>query len=288
MQLTDPHATAGTRRLVWLARDAETNPVGSAFLRLFDRNGQRHLAELEIRVHPAERRAGVGSRLLAAAVEAARADGRRCVLAAADGDSPGEHFLEAARFQRVLRLTYARLALADADLAALQVTVGRPRPGYRLVEWDGTVPDALAVSFAASRTAMDDMPMDDVDQGRVEWDVARVRAVAATVARRGDLLHTVAAIDERDGSVAGFTEVVVPGAREGDAQHYGTGVLPKHRRRGLARWMKADQILRLRDRHPRLTGLVTDTADSNTPMRTINDALGYVATHRSCEYQLNL
>ncbi|MFD6620255.1 GNAT family N-acetyltransferase, partial [Streptomyces albidoflavus] len=62
--LDDPHATAGTRRLVWLAQDADDNPVGSAFLRLFDRDGQRHLAELTLRVHPAERRAGTGTELL--------------------------------------------------------------------------------------------------------------------------------------------------------------------------------------------------------------------------------
>ncbi|MFI0239999.1 GNAT family N-acetyltransferase [Streptomyces sp. NPDC016845] len=286
--LVDPHATAGTRRLAWLARDADDNPVGTAFLRLFDREGQRHLAELTLRVHPAERRAGIGTGLLAAAVEAARTDGRRSLLAGADGDSPGELFLAARKFRRVLRLTYTRLVLADADRRALATTAGRPCPGYRLTEWDGTVPDGLAESFAAARRAMDDMPMDDADYGHVEWDVERVRAVAEAVADRGDLLHTVAALDERDGSVAGFTELVVPGSREGDGRHYGTGVLPGHRGKGLARWMKADQILRLRARHPELTGLVTDTADSNRPMRAVNDALGYVPTHRSCEYQLDL
>ena len=37
-----------------------------------------------------------------------------------------------------------------------------------------------------------------------------------------------------------------------------------------------------------LAGLVTDTADSNTHMRRINDALGYAPTHRALEYQLDL
>lgn len=286
--LTDPQATADTRRQAWLAQDADGNPVGTAFLRLFDRDGQRHLAELVVRVHPAERRRGTGSLLLRAAVDAAREDGRRSVLASADGDSPGELFLTARGFRRVLRLTYTRLALADADPAALGATAGRPHPGYRLTGWDGTVPDELAASFTVARGAMDDMPMDDVDYGHVEWDEERVRAVAEAVADRGDLLHTVAAIDESDGSVAGFSELVVPGDGAGDAQHYGTGVLPAHRGRGLAGWMKADQILQVRERHPGLTGLLTDTADSNRAMRAVNDALGYVPTHRSCEFQLDL
>jgi hypothetical protein len=52
--------------------------------------------------------------------------------------------------------------------------------------------------------------------------------------------------------------------------------------------MKAEAVLRARDRHPKLGGLLTDTADSNTPMRAVNDGLGYVPTHRTYEYQLDL
>ncbi|MFF1808247.1 GNAT family N-acetyltransferase [Streptomyces sp. NPDC058251] len=59
--LTDPEPTPSSRRLAWLAAGTEGAPVGSAFLRLFTKEGQEHLAELEIAVHPAERRQGVGS-----------------------------------------------------------------------------------------------------------------------------------------------------------------------------------------------------------------------------------
>ncbi|GGV94946.1 hypothetical protein GCM10015535_61320 [Streptomyces gelaticus] len=161
-------------------------------------------------------------------------------------------------------------------------------PGYRLTSWEGTVPDELAPTFAASRRAMDDMPMDDTDFGTVTWDVDRVRSAAAAVAARGDLLHTVAAVDESDATIVGFTELVVPGDGKGDAQHYGTGVLPEHRGHGLGRWMKARSILRARESHPGLEGLLTDTADSNTHMRRINDEFGYEPTHKSVEYQLDL
>ncbi|MEV8457405.1 GNAT family N-acetyltransferase [Streptomyces sp. NPDC052095] len=286
--LTDPAPSPGGHRLAWLAADSSGTPLGSAFLRVFTREGQDHLAELDIQVHPAERRAGVGSRLLDAAVAAARGAGRRSVLAQARADSPGDHFLRAAGARAVLTLTYARLALADADVEALRRTAGQPRPGYRLVSWHGTVPDGLAETFARSRRAMDDMPMDDTDFGTVVWDVDRVRSAAAAVAARGDLLHTVAAVDTADSTIVGFTELVVPGDGTGDAQHYGTGVLPEHRGHGLARWMKAESVLRARKDHPALEGLLTDTADSNTPMRRVNDALGYRPTHRSVEYQLDL
>jgi GNAT superfamily N-acetyltransferase len=98
----------------------------------------------------------------------------------------------------------------------------------------------------------------------------------------------VVAVDDTDGSIAGFTELVVPGDGTGDAQNYGTGVLPEHRGHGLGRWMKAESIRQARSRYPRLDGLLTDTTEGNRPMRAINDALGYLPTHQTIEYQLDL
>jgi GNAT superfamily N-acetyltransferase len=285
--LTDPAHGAHSRRVAWLASDADSIPVGTAFLRLFG-GGQEHLAELTLHVHPVERRKGVGSRLLDTAVAAARDNARRRVSAQAQDGSPGDHFLPAHGFRKVLTLRFARLPLADVDAIALAEIVERPHPGYRLTSWQGTVPDALAQTFATSRRAMDDMPMDDTDYGTVAWDVDRVRAAAKAVEQRGDQLHTVVAIDTRDDSIAGFTELVVPGHGTGDGQHYGTGVLPEHRGHGLGRWMKAKSIRQAHRRYPDLGGLLTDTADSNTHMRHINDSLGYVPTHTTLQYQLDL
>ncbi|MEV0909655.1 GNAT family N-acetyltransferase [Streptomyces hokutonensis] len=286
--LVDPESGPSSRRLVWLAQDGDGVPVGSASLRLFLKEGQAHLGELELSVHAAERRQGIGTRLLEAATAAARAEGRRSILTQAQQGSPADEFLPARGFRPVLTLTYARLSLTDADLTTIGVHAQHTHPGYELTEWQGTVPAELALSYAESRSAMDDMPMQDTDYGTVTWDVERLVAAAEAVARRGELLHTVAAVDTTDGRVVGFSELVVPGDGRGDAQHYGTAVLPAHRGRGLARWMKAASIQRARQLHPLLAGLLTDTADGNAPMRAVNDALGYVPTHRAVEYQLDL
>ncbi|MER0481949.1 GNAT family N-acetyltransferase [Streptomyces sp. Edi2] len=286
--LTDPDTGAAHRRLAWLASDSDGTPVGSAFLRLYTTTGQDHLAALELHVHPAERRNRTGSRLLDAAVAAARRDGRRCIITEAEAGSPGDRFLPARGFRKVLPLIHTRLARTEADIPALTGIAERPHPGYRLASWEGMVPDDLAETFVASRHAMDDMPMGGTDFGTVAWDLDRVRAAVAAVEKRGDLLHTVVALDASDGSIAGFAELVVPGEGKGDGQHYGTGVLPGHRGHGLGRWMKAASILQALERHPALGGLLTDTADTNPHMRHINDALGYAPTHTTFEYQLDL
>ena len=230
----------------------------------------------------------MGSALLEAAAAAAREDGRRSIITQVAAQSPGDHFATARRFRRVLALIYSRLPLATADLAALTRIVDEPHPGYRLISWEGAVSDDLVASFVVARHAMDDMPMGSTDFGTVTWDSERVRAAAAAVQRRGEHLHTVAAVSVATGEIAGFSEFVVPGNGSDDAQHYGTGVLPEHRGHGLGRWMKAFAILDARRRHPRLGGLLTDTADSNVPMRRINDVLGYVPTHTRYEYQRDL
>ncbi|MEX1657450.1 GNAT family N-acetyltransferase [Streptomyces pseudovenezuelae] len=285
--LTDPRPAPASRRLAWLASGADGVPLGSAFLRLFTKEGQDHLAELRLAVHGTERRRGVGTRLLEAAVDAARTERRRSVIAEAEQDSPADLFLAARGFRQVLALTYTRLPLADVDRAAIDALLELPHPGYRLTEWEGTVPDALAQSFAHSRRAMDDMPMEGTDFGRVVWDVERVVAAAEAVARRGELLHTVAVVDA-DGGVVGFSELVVPGDGRGEGQHYGTAVLPEHRGLGLARWMKAAAVRHALARHPELAGLRTDTAAGNKPMQAVNASLGYVPTHQAVEYQLDL
>ncbi|MFI8389100.1 GNAT family N-acetyltransferase [Streptomyces sp. NPDC085540] len=285
--LTDPAHGAHSRRLAWLASDTDANPVGTAFLRLFD-GGQAHLAELTLHVHPVERRRGVGSQLLDTAVAAARDNTRRCVVAQAGAGSPGDQFLSARGFRKVLTLRYSRLPLADVDVPSLSEIIERPHSGYRLASWQGTVPDDLAQTFADSRRAMDDMPMEDTDHGTTTWDVDRVRAAAKAVEQRGDHLHTVVAIDTSTGQIAGFSELVVPGGGTGDAQHYGTGVLPEHRGHGLGRWMKAESIRQAHGHYPDLGGLLTDTADSNTHMRHISDSLGYLPTHTTLQYQLDL
>lgn len=285
--LADPDTAPAGRRLAWLASGTDGVPLGSAFLRLFTREGQTHLAELDVTVHPAERRQGVGAALLDAAIGAARRERRRAMIAQAPQRSPGSGFLAARGFREVLTLTYARLEPAGIDLDHLTRIAEQPHPGYCLTAWTGVVPTECAETYAASRRATDDMPMGDTDYGSVVWGVERVVAAAEVMAKHGDTLYTVAAVHASISAIVGFSELVLPGDGKGEGQHYGTAVLPEHRGHGLALWMKAAAILHAHSRHPEVA-LLTDTAAENTPMLRVNDALGYRPTHTAVEYQLDL
>jgi GNAT superfamily N-acetyltransferase len=278
--LTDPDYRPFSRRLVWLA--SGDHPVGSAYLRLNSKPTQQHLAEMELTVHPADRRQGIGSLLLDAALQGAAENEATTVLADATVGSAGDHFLAARGFTAGLRLVYTRLAMEDARPSATAIA------GYRLTSWAGVPPDGLIESFTVARAAMSDAPVGDISYGEEVWDVDRSRHVAEVVAQRGELLETVAVIDEASGQVVAYTELVVPGDGQGDAQHYGTVVVPAHRGRGLSRWLKAEQIRQTAVRHPKLAGLLTDTAATNHAMRRTNDALGYRETHQVDRYHLLL
>ncbi|NIK59455.1 GNAT family N-acetyltransferase [Kribbella shirazensis] len=279
--LTDPDYRPLSRRIAWLAAQGDGTPVGSAFLRLDSRKTHAHLAEFELNVHPAERGRGIGTQLLGAVVAGARDHDVRTVITDVDVDSAGDRFLQHHGFAIGMRLIYARLDLAQPTTAVPEV------PGYRLVCWEGVVPDDLVQSFTDARAGMNDAPSGTITTGVDAWDVERSRYAARVIEQRGDHLLVVAAMD-RPGHIVGFTEVVVPGDGKGDAQLYGTAVLPEHRGRGLALWMKAAQIQQTRRRFPDLDGLLTDTVDTNAAMRRTNDRLGYVPQYQIHRRKLDL
>ena len=266
--LTDPDFRPLSRRIAWLAARPDGTPVGSAFLRLDSRSTHAHLADFELNVHPAERRQGIGSTLLRAVAAGAQDHDVRTVIADVDVASAGDRFLRHHGFEVGLTLIYARLDLARPTPDVAEVA------GYRLVWWDGVVPDGLLQTFTDARAGMADAPSGTIATPVDVWDNERTRHAAQVIEQRGEHLSVVAALDHT-GRMAGFTEVVVPGDGKGDGQLYGTAVLPEHRGHGLALWMNAAQIHRTRHQFPDLDGLVTDTVDTNTAMRRTNERLGY-------------
>ncbi|MDX6354477.1 MAG: hypothetical protein QOF98_1380, partial [Streptomyces sp.] len=219
--------------------------------------------------------------------EAATDAGCRSLAAQVIVGTSGESFLATRDFLPVLRLSWLRLALDDVP-EHIRKLPELPHPGYRLTAWSGVVPDPLAASFTAARQGMADMPTGGVDFGPPEWDEDRVRAAAEVVARRGERLETVAALAEADGSVAGYTELVLPADGSAPAQQYDTAVLPAHRGHGLGLWIKAAMLRRVRAEHPETTEIQTDNADDNRHMLAVNTALGFRPQRRTVIYQLSL
>jgi len=269
------------RLVLWLVRRPGGDPTATAALRL--PAGPRPDAELDVVVHPAHRRMGTGSRLLATAAEAAAAEGCASVTARVPAGTPGEGFLATRGFLPVRRLTWQRLLLAEVPDRVVKLP-GVPHPGYRLSAWEGPPPPALADAFAAARAAMAGPPAG----GRQ----APHPGEPETAARRGERLLTVAALTGTDDQVAGYTRLVLPAAGQGPpaepARQLDTAVLPAHRGHGLGLWLKAAMLHRVREEQPAVTEITTGTAEDNRQLHALDAALGYRPLRRTVDYRLTL
>lgn len=284
-QLTKP--ALDSQQLRWLAAAPDGTVTGVAALRLFSSPGQDHLAELRLHVDPAHRRRGTGSQLLSAVVAACRTEDRRSLITETTAGGPGAAFCDRWGFRRALDLDHLVLDLSRVDQGRIDELCDAGRAGYRLAGWTGTVPVDLADAFAAAKGAMNDMPVGDLDYGTLRWDPDRVRAMAQVVSGRGDTLLTVSAVHD-DGTMAGYTEVVLPQGGAGWAVQYDTAVVPAHRGHGLGVWVKAAMLRRLRTEHPHVATIETDNAEDNVHMLAVNRRLGFEVAWRTHEYQLDL
>lgn len=300
----------GSRLALWLVHGSNDEGVATARLRLPAAEGSGRLASVDLTVHPAHRRMGMGSRLLATVVAAAREEGCRRLSTEVLAGTPGESFLATREFVPALRLTWQRLVLAEIPERIVKLP-DVPHPGYRLTAWEGAPPDALAESFAAARGAFADQPAGGLEAATTRWDAERVRMMAELAARRGERLLNHAAISEADGSVAGYTKLTLPaGVGEGSdggageagepgepadgsgagarAKQLDTAVVAAHRGHGLGLWLKSAMLRHLLDAHPEVTEVVTNTADDNRHMLAVNAALGFRPLRRTVAYQLRL
>ncbi|MBC3842495.1 GNAT family N-acetyltransferase [Streptacidiphilus sp. 4-A2] len=281
----------GGRTLRWLARDADGQAVGRAWLRLPEAGAVPGPARFRIEVHPGHRRQGVGSALLAALRAEAVAEGRPSLLVAAPAGTAAERALTAWGFAPGSELVRLRLRVADCDQAALRATVKAASEGYHLVRWQGVVPADLVAPYTEARNAMADMPGEGAGPARASWDEAWVRAMAEVAATRGDALLTVAALyldEQGQEAVAGFSEIVLKAGGGPSARQSDTAVVRAHRGRGLGLWVKAAMLQWLLGAHPEVAEVTTVCADSNRHMIAINEQLGFETAGRETEFRLPL
>jgi GNAT superfamily N-acetyltransferase len=158
------------------------------------------------------------------------------------------------------------------DLPAAELPEPRVPAGFRLLTWLGRVPDEHLPAYVAARPAMDDA--DDLEFP--DWTAETVRASEASLARRQREMRLTVAIDN-DGAIGSFTELRVSrGSTLGFTDD--TATVAARRLLGLARAVKLESLRRLRADHPEITVVSTSNAELNTPMRRLNESLGFRAT----------
>lgn len=259
----------------WLARE-RGSVVGAASAH-FPEAENSQLGLVEVVVHPAARRRGIGTAMLDALLPELRARGRTLV----EGwqilsGCTGERWATALGFRPVRTIVTQTLVLAGAPRSSWPA---KPPAGYRLHQWLGPAPDDLVEAYADARSAIHDAPIGESAFRPPDWTADRVREVEADLRRQHIEQRVVIAAHERTGIVAGLTEVIVHPHRPDHAYQGDTAVRPAHRGRGLGLCLKARMARWLLSDHPGLDRIQTTTSGDNTHMIRVNHQFGFTTSH---------
>jgi GNAT superfamily N-acetyltransferase len=268
-------------RELWLASD-QGSAVGWYRLLAPVRENLKQ-AGLDLVVHPAARRRGLGLALLRHAATRAAAHGRSALGGGTRDGSPGEAFARSVgakpglvEIQRVLDVG----RLERARLARLRGPAERAAAAYSLVSWAGLVPEEFIEQTAAVYGGMSDAPRDPEIEPEV-WDAERVRErINGLRPHYGMRDYTVAARHDGSGELAGLTEISVDPADPGWGYQVFTVVRREHRGHRLGLLLKIAMMEFLATAEPQLMRIVTWNAESNEHMIGINEAMGYTVFGR--------
>ena len=244
-------------------------------LDLFD---NLHAGWAELVVHPELRRRGAGRAMVATLVDAMDEEGRKVLGVRVRRAPAATAFLSRLGFAERSVERQNRLVVADLDVAMLHAWVARAgerASAYELRAWDDLTPPALLEAFTEAQDIMNTAPRDDLDMDDFTMTPDRLHATERMLVGTGTRWWTLAAVEAATGRIAGFTQLYFSRWRDDVAFQGDTGVHPAHRNRGLGRWIKAAQLLRLLHERPSVRRVDTSNAASNDAMLAINDALGF-------------
>jgi GNAT superfamily N-acetyltransferase len=228
-------------------------------------------------VEPSARRRGVGTALIAAIRDAARAAGCTAVTHTAVAASDGANGLAAAAgAEPGLVMEQNRLDVGDVPAGLLDHWIeraGERAHDYSLVCWQNECPEEFLDRIAKAYEIMNTAPQDPGEEP-LRVTPERVRAGHRMHAARGDGFHTTV-LHEPAGQLVALTELRQVRFRPWHADQGDTCTDPAHRDRGLGRWIKAHNLAWLLHDHPEVGEVDTWNADVNEPMLAINRAMGF-------------
>jgi GNAT superfamily N-acetyltransferase len=268
----------GDPREVWVVPGPEEGQVAGFYRLELPDLENREQAGLDLVVHPAQRRRGLGRALLRHAAARAAEHGRSALNGGTRRGTGGEAFARAAGAEPglvdVQRVMDVR-AISDDRLAQLRAAAEQAAAGYSLVSWTGIVPEEFIEQAAKLYAALNDAPHDP-HIAPAAWDAQRVRErVNRLRPHYGTRTYAVVARHDASGELAALTEVAVDPADPGWGHQMLTGVTRAHRGHRLGLLVKAAMAEWLKAAEPTVERIQTWNAESNRYMIAVNEALGY-------------
>ena len=248
----------------------------------------RDLAWFDLLVHPAHRRRGYGSRLLADALDLAKQQ-QRTKFGGAGWETPAtEPFAVRHGFHRAAQEICRRQSPREMPPGFVETVCAEAAPyaaDYELVRLEGPVPDEMLPMLAELTAAINDAPIDDLDIEDEVFTADRIRDYDHAQVSSGHRLRRIIARHRPTGEPAGHTAVVVDTELPELVDQHDTSVVRAHRGHRLGLLLKAEMLRWLAEAEPQVTSIDTWNAESNRQMIAVNERLGYRALGRVVAFQ---
>ena len=229
-------------------------------------------------VHPQHRGSGYGREVAAPMFDAAEESGRTRFGFTVKEGRPEEALTRRAGMKSAYREQTSRLLFqeVDWDLMGSWVTRAAERAAdYELIFLPSPIEDRYLKAFCDLMLVMNTAPLEDLEEEDEIVTPENWRDIETKMKLRGVDILTYVARHEPTGEMAGYTNVGYHSLQPDLVEQMDTGVDPRHRNKGLGRWIKAAMALRLRDEYPQVRRIDTENAGSNEPMLNINIEMGF-------------
>ncbi len=276
--------------VVW--NDDCSQMIASAECILLHTPENQHVMPFAIGVHPAHRRQGLATQLLAKVATVAQREKRHLLMTTTFGSTP----LSATLLARLgatpgLATHLEKLNLAEVDRKLLQLWQ-QPDPlvvaEFELGIWYGPFPEEELPEIAQLLAVLNDQPTDELSLEDVRYTPERVREMDRAALSEQSERWVMYARERQTGRLVGFTAVHFHPSRPHEVGQGETGVFPQYRRRGIGRWLKATMLEKILQERPEARAIFTSNADSNAAILKINRAMGYKPTISQCLWQVKL
>lgn len=267
--------------------------VGTAMLDL-PMNENRHLAEVDINVPPAQRGRGFGAALFDRVHTVATNEHRTTFLTEVNvpaglgvDEWPGSRFALRHGFASEHQEDHLVLDLpVDPDVVErLTRAIAMHHRDYDMRTWTGACPDELVDAYASMQTVMgQDVPIGNLDYTPPALDADRVRHNDERMAAQGYTSITTVA-RHAGGELAGYSLMFVDANDPSGVSQDDTLVMRAHRGHRLGVALKLANLGVLTRDYPERRMVHTWTAGVNGPMQHINIEFGFRKVEQMHEFQ---